>query len=1253
MLYQPTNIYPSMTGVLGNGVIDANSDLTVSWQVNGNSPMTAFQITIYANNTTSTQLFSTGKLVYGCPFYGVDYAGNVQMFHYTIYQQQLSLAQIENGRDYKIVIQQWWNDNDSVTQSSASVFRARSKPVLNVGEIPNPLTTRSFLFTANYTQQQSDALNWLRWKLASLSNGIYSTIEDTGKIYGSAQLLFNYDGFITGNTYAVRCSVQTENGVEADTGWVNFFVQYETKPMSESIKTCQSTRGNGIKVTLPSINNIPGVATGDVKIQDSYLTVPSDRNTSVKWSTKNGTPMSLTQPFDICWKWKGLPEGDALSIACKASVPGFEANHVIDYHRGYPFGTYGAACVCTGGDSPTYVIITSDGAVSYSTDFENWNYAQIGSDVQTGWCGLAYGDSTYYAVSDDGKQIAKSSNLTDWTVETTDVRLTAICYGNGLIVAAGEGSVLTKTPEAANWTKTTVPFTNTPTAIAYGDADNTKYVIGTVAGEIYYSADGTTWALAASNMGWISSITYMARKFYASSMYDSGILVSADGVTWELAGEIPGFKSGTRSISTDGTNRLYATSFNTGMYAYSNDSGRTWSTFPFSAFEYNAFLFETGNANGPFIVGSGDNDGTAAIYAGIVTTVGQEASLKTRFTTNLSFSKEENTMPSKSNWRDVCYGGGKYVAVATGSNMVAYSAMGSNWESSEIHESATHWNSVCYGNGVFVAVGQDYFARSTDAITWAASPAVVEGRAFMCVRFLNGKFYAVGPGIYRSSDGITWEKCNVSADKGYLIESIAYGNGIYVGVTANYAVYSYDGLNWSYTPMPQGAWRSIAFGNDVFIALGLLPYSVYSPDGKTWSIASVPSGQTEGLGTCFGDGRFIATTAAGVVKSVDGHTWDVIVDSNTGEYNTCCFGDGKFLAVGNTTDVLLSDSVTSNVDFLLNGGRIFRFSIPIPYVQQGCFIFDCEKNTTKGTWTSDGERTTGGFTSSFVPITGVTSISAGGTTSIDFIFISAGHLNAETKQKFEDWANPYHPYDIPRQFYADFTSDLNGDSFGQSYFTQFAVYRTQNNEKKSTHIFDSSASDSQVFIDASARNNVIYQYTAVGLSDFDQSSTITSADTRICVWDWSVLSCTEDANGLYHPQKIFAFGKNLSSGDASNNNAPQILQNFTRYPTVQPSPVNYKSGTLTSLIGEISKGVYSDTVADRDEIMELSTTKNTLFLKSRKGDLMKIRVGAAIECGTMDNSPTQAQTIKLPWVEIGDASDARIIITENDVAWPL
>lgn len=1249
MLYQPTNIYPSMTGALGNGVIDANKDLTVSWQVNGNSPMTAFQITIYANNAISTQLFSTGKLTYGCPFYGVDYAGNVQMFNYTIYQQQLSLAQIENGRDYKIVIQQWWNENDSVTQSSASVFRARRNPTLAIGTIPTPLKSRSFTFTASYTQEQGDALNWCRWRLSAISGKKETVIKDTGRIFGTAELTFPYDGLLNGYTYMLECSIQTENGVEAST-FTSVVVQYAVKPIQAALSVCQSKRGNGVMVRLPEIKRVPGIANTGVKISDSYLTIPSDENANVEWSVEDGTPLSIKQPFDICWRGKGLPEGDILSIKCNTSVDGFNPTQVTGGISGYPFGTYGAACVCANQISQIYTILLGNGRMWYSYNLQTWTYFGNVLDTKNAdWCGIAYGDYTYAAVSKGSKELAHANTINTWAVTTATVGLSVICFGNHLFVAAGEGAVYTRnTSDGTGWVQSTAPFSGTPTAIAFGEVDGTpKYVVGTETGNLYASSDGKTWTLSTSGHGSLSSITFFNGKFYAARLDDNSILSSSDGTQWNILSYISEFENGTRSICGDPTGHLYATGNETGNYAYSSDYGKTWSVFPLGTSLNNAFLFEGSNC--VFLVGEGENSGATAVYAGRNELVTQEAVLTTNVTSNVEFNAFENIMPSKSNWRDVCYGAGKYVAVATDSNMAAHSITGESWTASTIHESVTRWYSVCYGNGIFLATGQDYFATSTDAINWTTTSST--GNTFQCVRFLNGKFYAVGTGIYRSSDGVIWEKCNVPSGDVYMITSITYGNGMYVCVKPNYAVYSYDGLNWSYTPMPQGSWRSIAFGNGVFIASGLFSYSVYSSDGKTWSTASIPSGRTEGLGTCFGDGRFIATTAAGVVKSVDGHTWDVIVDSTTWEYSACCFGGGKFLAIGNTSDVMLSGSVTATVDILTNDGS--QNIASIPYMQQWAFIIDGEQNAIGLSWTTDGKTTANTSSVNIAPITEVTSITAGGAVNIDYIFVSKGHMSEETKHKFENWSNPYHPYDIPRQFYADFTSDLNGDTFGQSYFTQLSIYRNQTDASITEHIFNSSATDVHSFIDASARNGVQYRYTAFGLSDFDQSSAITSDVTQICVWNWAILSCTEDSDGVYHPQKIFAFGKNLSSGDISNNNAPQILQNFTRYPTVQPSPFNYKTGTLTSLIGTISNGVYSDTVSERNEIMDLSTTQNTLFLKSRKGDLMKIRVSGAIESGTMDNSAAQAQTIKLPWVEIGDASDARIIITENDVAWPL
>lgn len=151
-----------------------------------------------------------------------------------------------------------------------------------------------------------------------------------------------------------------------------------------------------------------------------------------------------------------------------------------------------------------------------------------------------------------------------------------------------------------------------------------------------------------------------------------------------------------------------------------------------------------------------------------------------------------------------------------------------------------------------------------------------------------------------------------------------------------------------------------------------------------------------------------------------------------------------------------------------------------------------------------------------------------------------------------------------------------------------------------------------------------------------------SNEVNPCFWNWSVLSCVQNADGSFRVRDTYLFGKNLQSGSVTNNNQPGIFKNFTPYPTVMTAPQNYRSGTLQSLIGVIKDGEYSDTIAARDAIYALSTTTNALFLKNRKGDLLRIRPSGEISMETMDNTRQQAQTVSFPWVEVGDASDVAI-----------
>ena len=95
MLFQPSNISPSE--INNSGTVDLTQPLTISWQVNGDSAMTAYQIVFYQNDAGSTQLYDTGQVSLAQPFWGINYAGQVQYYTVTIPAATLNANGHTNG----------------------------------------------------------------------------------------------------------------------------------------------------------------------------------------------------------------------------------------------------------------------------------------------------------------------------------------------------------------------------------------------------------------------------------------------------------------------------------------------------------------------------------------------------------------------------------------------------------------------------------------------------------------------------------------------------------------------------------------------------------------------------------------------------------------------------------------------------------------------------------------------------------------------------------------------------------------------------------------------------------------------------------------------------------------------------------------------------------------------------------------------------------------------------------------------------
>lgn len=153
---------------------------------------------------------------------------------------------------------------------------------------------------------------------------------------------------------------------------------------------------------------------------------------------------------------------------------------------------------------------------------------------------------------------------------------------------------------------------------------------------------------------------------------------------------------------------------------------------------------------------------------------------------------------------------------------------------------------------------------------------------------------------------------------------------------------------------------------------------------------------------------------------------------------------------------------------------------------------------------------------------------------------------------------------------------------------------------------------------------------------------VRSASISPVFYRWTLLVCTKNGDGSFTVDKQYHFRFNLDSGSVSNNNSPNVLQNFTPNPSVQPAPQNYRSGSLKALIGAVSNGRYTDSLAKRNELMALSTSESPMFLKSSKGDVMQVRINGNVTAAVSEKTEALAQTVSVPWIALNDAEEEAI-----------
>lgn len=213
----------------------------------------------------------------------------------------------------------------------------------------------------------------------------------------------------------------------------------------------------------------------------------------------------------------------------------------------------------------------------------------------------------------------------------------------------------------------------------------------------------------------------------------------------------------------------------------------------------------------------------------------------------------------------------------------------------------------------------------------------------------------------------------------------------------------------------------------------------------------------------------------------------------------------------------------------------------------------------------------------------------------------------------------------------------------------FSIYREVNDTNQLVYVAGLGEGGLSI-TDYGVTNNKTYKYYIFKEDESAISEAVVSNDVSTCWWNWSLIDIIPSTSekGLYYTTgNIWKFNLNVSSAARTQTLNNTTYNNLTRFPKVSSGKLNYSTGSLTCLLGDVQRTTnslaeYIEPSAMLDEWNEFCANGNMKLLKDRKGNAMLVMV-TGTSSQTDDVTREQTNTITFSWVEVEDIDNITII----------
>ena len=758
--------------------------------------------------------------------------------------------------------------------------------------------------------------------LADGTSVLLQEFGNAGSAYTSATFTISGTGasvatvvneFRDGATFQIRLTDPGDSTGPGGTGYVT------TQNLAQAGNTTQITlaaadNASSAAYVGMSIYIIAGLGTGQYGYINTYnagskiATVYKESTGTAGWDhVVAGTPiisaLDLTSNYQITPR---LTFTDPPFTKTTANLPSSQTWSDVVYGDGY--GLY-STILATGGAGTlaSFNVTRRNGAYTATISAPGLLYV-VGNTLTI--AGTSLGGTT---PANDLTITVTSVSTTGGIIQTFTTSGTAITP-KFVAIASGTTSAAYSL-DGVSWTAMTMPTAasggggepnNQWSAIAYGVVTNISYYVAVARATAVaaYSRDGINWTT--SSLGEVADwcdIAYGAGTFVAVAESDSS--------------------------ST--------------FRAWSSNNGQSWNTNTFAsgakaiAYGFSRFVAVEGNFS-------------------------REVAYSTNGATWTVTTMPNNDNSTESNWVDIAYGNGRYVAISDSSAMAAYSFNGATWYKSNL-PAEYEWSQIGYGQGVFyVSSAGDAAATSPDGVTWTlrsasyaslavtstskdtntayVETATLTSGTWSDVIWTGTQFVAVGYSgsaglVATSATGASWTNATLpTVATTYEYTTVAYnGTNQYVAIiggntgTRNIAT-SPDAITWTgqVTALTTiSYWKDLVYGNGTYVAMmGDLNRINWSTNGTAWNSVTLSGGSSEmsaiAYGTIGANNYFVIVsgyTAGSQVASYstnNGVTWTSGSTLPSSDFwADVAFGNSRFVAVaGGTTNTTTKAAYSTN-----------------------------------------------------------------------------------------------------------------------------------------------------------------------------------------------------------------------------------------------------------------------------------------------------------------------------------------------------